>query len=285
MKKPLLILIALTLAASMVSAQGSMRNATYKLSWDVASTANTAIYRAEHYGVFVSTTNNQVTSFTHLFDETLSTTIPNWQPQPRELDISQFGGQSVYIAFRHYDVYDMDRVVIDNVKVRIVVPGQPDVVLLNEDFQAGIDQPAGESWLPQGWSKISMDPDTSNWYFAVRLGNATMRSQSYISGIGGINPDNWLITNQLYIGFVGNSEAEATVVSIYPNPASQYINLNSQAPIREVLLSDMFGKQLLRTNATQGTNRISVDHLPAGLYMLRLITDNGILDKKIQIQR
>lgn len=283
MKKQLLFLPFLMLFTLLAQAQDSAKgllNVNYMLSWEVASTANTAIYRAEHYGVFVSTTGNQPANFTHLYDEVLSTTIPNWQPQPREIDISQFSNQSIYLAFRHYDVFDMDRVVIDNVKVRRVVAGQPDVVLMFHDFQAGIDHPAGEEWLPEGWTKVDQDADGNNWYFAVRLNNATMRSQSYISGVGGINPNNWLITNQLYLGFVGSEEAQNPSISIFPNPATDVLSFRSNVQLTLIEVYDGSGRKMHQSTPETTDTRLNIASWPQGIYLIR-INANG----KITAQR
>lgn len=278
----MLLLLGL-LAMVSLHAQRDASAVSYKLTWDVASTANTAIYRAEHYGVFISTTGTNPADFTMLFEETLSTSIPNWQPQPRELDINTYGGQNVYVAFRHWNITDMDRVVIDNVKLKIVEAGQPDILLLNEDFQAGIDDPAGEEWLPEGWTKIDADNDGRNWFFGVRQGNAALRSESWATNP--LTPDNWLITPQVYVGFVGNAEMSAPQVTIFPNPASNMLNISAQTEILQVVLTDLRGRQVYASPAAEAQLRIAVDHLPAGFYLLRLITNEGTVDKKIQIRR
>ncbi|HMM11183.1 MAG TPA: choice-of-anchor J domain-containing protein [Bacteroidales bacterium] len=84
----------------------------------VCPTANTAIYRQEHYGVFVSTTGKAAADFTNLiFEETLTPENTNWEYIYRELDISQFAGQYIYVAFRHYNVTDKDRIVLDDIEI------------------------------------------------------------------------------------------------------------------------------------------------------------------------
>ncbi|HMM11182.1 MAG TPA: choice-of-anchor J domain-containing protein [Bacteroidales bacterium] len=233
--------------------------------------------------VFISTTGNDPANFTMLFEETLSTTIPGWELQPRELDINNYGGQTVYVAFRHWNITDMDRVVIDNVKLKIVEAGQADVLLLNEDFQAGIDDPAGENWLPAGWSKLDADGDGRNWFFGVRQNNAAMRSESWATNP--LTPNNWLITPQVYVGFVGNAENSAPKVTVYPNPAADYLNISSQNDIQQLTITDLRGRKVFETTPTNHVMRISVEHLPAGFYLLRMITSEGTIDKKIQVRR
>lgn len=282
MKRTILLSIVMLMLVS-ANAQRNVAAVNYKLTWDVASTASTPAYRAEHYGVFISTTGNAPENFVLLFEETLSTTIPGWQAQPRELDISTYGGQTVYVAFRHWNITDMDRVVIDNVKLKIVEAGQNDVLLLNEDFQAGIDNPAGENWLPTGWSKLDADGDNRNWFFGVRQNNAAMRSESWATNP--LTPNNWLITPQVYVGFVGNPEVNAPQVTIFPNPATSFINISTQAGLQQIIMTDLRGRKVLEASVSENQLRIAVDHLPAGFYLLKLVSSEGTFDRKIQIRK
>lgn len=91
------------------------------LRYTVNPTANTPIYRKEHYGIFVSTTGKTAADFTHtMFQETLTEDMTNWVPVPREVELSQFRGQYIFVAFRHFNTFDMDRLVIDNIKILVV---------------------------------------------------------------------------------------------------------------------------------------------------------------------
>lgn len=288
MKRKSLLFFVLMLAISSLHAAGVPDNknvlvSEYKLSWDVASTATTPAYRAEHYGVFISTTGNQPADFSLLFEETLSTTIAGWVNQPRELDISSYAGQTIYVAFRHFNITDMDRIMIDNVNIKIVETGVGDVILLNEDFQSGIDNPAGEDWLPEGWTSIDADGDNNFWYFGVRQGNASMRSESWATNP--LTPDNWLVTPSLYLGYVGVNDKETISATVYPNPASDAINIQSSAPIARVILTDLRGSIVYQSDAAGENLRIATDSFVNGMYILRLFTENGTAEKKIQISR
>ncbi len=177
----------------------------------------------------------------------------------------------------------MDRVVIDNVKQKIVEAGQNDVLLLNEDFQAGIDDPAGENWLPTGWPKLDSDGDNRNWFFGVRQNNAAMRSESWATNP--LTPNNWLITPKAYVGFVGNPKVNAIQVTIFPNPATSFINISTQAGLQQIIMTDLRGRQVLEAFVSENQLRIAVDHLPAGFYLLKLVSSEGTFERKIQIRK
>ena len=67
--------------------------------------------------------------------------------------------------------------------------------------------------------------------------------------------------------------------TIYPNPASEVININTTENIQRVDIFNMQG-QLVKT-VTGEVKNISVKDLAGGLYTLKLITDNGISMHKI----
>jgi hypothetical protein len=87
------------------------------LSFKVAPTASTPAYRQEHYSVLISTSDTELESFEMIFEETLETSATGWIYVEKQVDLSDYMGQIVYIAFRHHDVTDMDRITLDDVMV------------------------------------------------------------------------------------------------------------------------------------------------------------------------
>jgi hypothetical protein len=83
-----------------------------KVSWYVA--AQDPGYPAETYDVLVSTTPDNLNSFTSIFNETLAS--GDWEMRTANIP-SNFNGQNVYVAFRHHDVTDMFWMKIDNLSV------------------------------------------------------------------------------------------------------------------------------------------------------------------------
>lgn len=86
-----------------------------------------ASYPAEHYGVAISTeSNTDPNDFTVIWEETLiaksNTNAPRGTNDQgewyyKEIDLSAYSGQQVYIAIRHWDVYDQFVITIDNVSL------------------------------------------------------------------------------------------------------------------------------------------------------------------------
>ena len=84
----------------------------YEVTW--TATAQDQSWPAEHYGVYVSTTDHSSTAnFTMLQEWTLSAGIFN-----PVIDLSDYAGQNIYIALRHFNCTDQFRLSIDNFVVR-----------------------------------------------------------------------------------------------------------------------------------------------------------------------
>ncbi|MBI3235279.1 MAG: T9SS type A sorting domain-containing protein [Bacteroidetes bacterium] len=68
------------------------------------------------------------------------------------------------------------------------------------------------------------------------------------------------------------------ILYIYPNPSSDYINIEFEAASNfvSVTLFDLFGKQI-ETRLVKGLNNIqfSKESLPAGIYILQVTKSNG----------
>ena len=88
------------------------------LTWKVA--AQDADYPEEHYAVLIGTLENgNFVSRGTLFEETFSGNAKTPTAYyDRSVDLSSYKGQSLYIAFRHYNCSDMFYLNIDNVQVQ-----------------------------------------------------------------------------------------------------------------------------------------------------------------------
>jgi len=70
-------------------------------------------------------------------------------------------------------------------------------------------------------------------------------------------------------------------VSVYPNPASNVINLSASIPLSSIKIYDIFGKLLL-TKEKNFTN-IDVKAYTSGMYLLVITSNNQEIVKKVLI--
>ena len=78
------------------------------------------------------------------------------------------------------------------------------------------------------------------------------------------------------------------LVKTFPNPSSQFVtvHVNGQQTIDELILTTLTG-QTVQYQQGLNTNRTTVDvsQLPAGMYVLSVVNENGRVNRKIQVLR
>lgn len=103
-----------------INLSGYNQSASVTLRYGIGVTASTPAYKQEHYGIFVAVGTDNLDSFVPVFEETFATDTPSWTPQERELDLSEYAGQIIYVAIRHYNVTDMDRIFVQEVELFVI---------------------------------------------------------------------------------------------------------------------------------------------------------------------
>ncbi|MCL2065520.1 MAG: choice-of-anchor J domain-containing protein [Candidatus Cloacimonetes bacterium] len=72
-------------------------------------------YPRETYSVVVSNSPSIVSGFVTIFTETLTAANANWQV--RNIDLSDYAGQRVYVAFRHFNSYNNNAIGLDTIEL------------------------------------------------------------------------------------------------------------------------------------------------------------------------
>ncbi len=80
-------------------------------------------------------------------------------------------------------------------------------------------------------------------------------------------------------GTVTGIDPVETSVAIYPNPASQMLNVKAEG-LQKVEMLDMAGRTVLTTSASH----ISLSGIAAGMYMVRVTTAEGIHTEKVMVK-
>lgn len=76
-----------------------------------------------------------------------------------------------------------------------------------------------------------------------------------------------------------NVVSKEDIISIYPNPCSNELFINTQSKINEIYLFTADGKQVLLK--TSSYNILDLSELPKGIYLLKINTDGQWLNRKI----
>ena len=75
---------------------------------------------------------------------------------------------------------------------------------------------------------------------------------------------------------------------IYPNPANDFLNIiipDCDDCIGKFIIFDISGKEVYSENLNQNSNQISLSEMNSGIYIVKVITNNEIIVKKILINK
>ncbi len=87
-------------------------------------------------------------------------------------------------------------------------------------------------------------------------------------------------------GALSTDESDASLqqVTVYPNPASTFIDISSgQEKIKSVVLFNSMGEMVKNLTSSSNLMRIPVDGLPKGIYMVKTETGSGTVIRKVSI--
>ncbi|MBK9015251.1 MAG: T9SS type A sorting domain-containing protein [Saprospiraceae bacterium] len=74
-----------------------------------------------------------------------------------------------------------------------------------------------------------------------------------------------------------SSEAIGSVpvkISIYPNPATNYISINKDENVRDIAIFNLVGRKLKTFQNVEKDEHYDVSDLPNGMYLVQVVDDN-----------
>lgn len=84
---------------------------------------------------------------------------------------------------------------------------------------------------------------------------------------------------------LGVNEIQLKDVTIYPNPASNTVNIKSiNSDIEQIEIYNLQGKRVLKLINFKGKNQIDVSNLSKGIYILKAKSDDKMFSKKLIIK-
>ncbi len=135
------------------------------------------------------------------------------------------------------------------------------------------------------WLSLSADTGTNNAIITVNInanGSSAKRSDTiYIQSLG---LSDFLIINQstLHSG-AGLSNITEFGVTVYPNPVNDhlFISIPDIGNSYSIYVYSVSGTEIFSTNIQSNIIDINMNNYPAGIYILKLNTSDGVVTKKI----
>ena len=95
----------------------------------------------------------------------------------------------------------------------------------------------------------------------------------------------WVISNKAVNGILNHTKVDDFQINIYPNPCSNYLNINSELNIEAYCIYNCLGQKLIEDKQILKNNfNINTSKLNSGIYSIELkLSSSKILSKKIII--
>lgn len=85
---------------------------------------------------------------------------------------------------------------------------------------------------------------------------------------------------------IGSVKGNDKPLLIYPQPAAQYVNIDFDGKIDQVRIVDMLGKTVISVaGAKASARKIDVSNLPAGNYVLQLVSEGYSYSRRVSVLR
>jgi hypothetical protein len=84
-----------------------------------------------------------------------------------------------------------------------------------------------------------------------------------------------------------DEDLSAQGISIYPNPASKFIHVNFGSPVKDasIKLTSLSAEIVANVRTSAQENRLGIEHVSNGFYIIEVVNGNSILRKKIFIKQ
>ncbi|TGN29409.1 T9SS type A sorting domain-containing protein [Empedobacter tilapiae] len=139
------------------------------------------------------------------------------------------------------------------------------------------------TWTPKKWYNVKAEVDLKAKKVIYFLDNVKVKDTNISNLNNEITEVNFSFDNY-GSGFIVDNiniidlenlrldEYNNTEISIFPNPTTDYININSSEKNNTIKITDLTGKVILNE---VNTTKINIMHLTKGIYIINIKTDNS----------
>jgi hypothetical protein len=152
--------------------------------------------------------------------------------------------------------------------------------------------PISSNWLPNIWYRIKVvgtATDVRYYLNNILIYTGTAASSVNIdqlrfvhnNALGTAYIDNIKVNSELLVLGIQDSGFTAKEVSVYPNPASDFIHINFPGTVKKIEIYDESGR-IIKTETN--SSKMDVKGLPSGVYMVNITTEKKNFTEKVLIR-
>ena len=254
---------ALTPDNYLATAEKYLINEDTQLSFYVC--AQDESYPNEHYGIAISTTGNtSADDFATIWEETVTAKGDRQTKWTKKtIDLGDYAGRELYIAFRHFNCTDQYILNIDNV-----------------ELTSGSKENRSEEVLGvmvfRGDELLTPEPITGNSFVEEFPSDV---EEEYCIRV--VYQDYSMACEQcVTVQPVNVEEQSANDINIYPNPTDGVLNIEIESMTRITIFNAM-GQVVYDNEVVSDRETVDMTQYNEGMYLLRITTENGVITEKV----
>ena len=94
-----------------------------------------------------------------------------------------------------------------------------------------------------------------------------------------------LQVEKVRLGALGIGDPPGVSISVFPNPASERLNVKCGMKVSELSVSDLSGRNVIQTRPGGDAMQVDISGLAPGMYFLHLVTSRGTAVRKFMVAR
>jgi gingipain K len=255
--------------------------------WACAQDAN---YAAEHFGLAVSENG---TDFTMVQEWTMTAkgegkaggasrsgrAQGNWYQYT--VNLGDYAGEGRKIALRHFNCTDWFYLDVDDIELTVGAKNRDAIVKYNvyrsDDNETytmigEVAAVAGQTY----YEYIDTPETVGTYYYQVRADYGDCESDPAVSGA---DPTVNYVTGHM----TGMDELDANV-NLYPNPTKGNVTIEANGMSRITVVS-VLGQVVFDTELDANEYTLNMARFNAGMYMVRIYTENGMTVKRVTVMQ
>ena len=247
----------------------------------------------DHYAIMASSTGNNASDFSVVFEEDAPGAKDGEFVSANNVTRGGYRGAWVarsvdlpagtkYVAFRHFNSYDMNYLLIDDVTINTGAKSRANVesfkVYRSTDnvdyaFIGSVNYVDGQTY----YEYIDTPAAAGTYYYHV----TTVYSNDCESApaVDAENPTN----NYVMVGVTGIDE-NSDKVALYPNPTKGNVTIEANGMSRITVVS-MLGQVVFDTEVNADVYTLNMAQFNAGMYMVRVYTEEGVTVKRVTVMQ
>ena len=113
----------------------------------------------------------------------------------------------------------------------------------------------------------------------ITLSNVTLIDS--LGNLLNVNTQQDSVTINSTVGIT--EQIKLNTVSVYPNPAGSNFNVGSDEMISELIITDLSGREIMKSNPAATSSVISTENFEKGIYIVKVKTETSITSKIVEI--